>query len=114
MTSMAHIQPWIRSKAFIPWRGIKHALPSPVHEQRMLATIALPDLLHEAELIEILPDKKGRKDITAVYKVKAPMTIKGEPHNAYMVVRETADGRRYYDHRVFKIEKEKSTHQASR
>ena len=114
MTSMAHTQPGRRPNDFIPWKGIKHALPHPVHEGKMLATIALPELLREAELTETLPDRKGREAITAVYIFKAPLTIKGEPYNAHLVVRETADGRRYYDHYVSTIEKEKSTQHSPR
>ena len=106
------------------WQGLKKAAGSYYTINKLLSIRKLPVLLKKAHLVSIDPDRKKRSEIKAIYKFETPVSIKGAQYTAHLVVRETKQGRFYYDHNLIEIrkpdgisgdfsQKRKNTHQPS-
>jgi hypothetical protein len=86
------------SQIMITKAGIDHAFSGKVSRKAALATAQLDRILENGKLVSTEADKAGRGDIRAVHQYDTPVTIAGKPAVIRSVVREHADGRRYYDH----------------
>lgn len=86
------------SQVLIPWQGIKHALTGQVHPVSALVTSKLDALIENGQRVGSFPDRKNRESIKAVHYYETPININGENSTIRIVVRETQDGKRYYDH----------------
>lgn len=86
------------AQVLIPWQGIKHALTGQVHPVSALVTSKLDALIENGQRVGSFPDRKNRESIKAVHYYETPININGENSTIRIVVRETQDGKRYYDH----------------
>lgn len=86
-------------------QGILKALSKREEQSHFDAITALPDLLKKAVLAESHPDKYGTPDIKQVHRFYAPLVIDKKLYRAKLTVKETMDGRRFYDHSLTEIEK---------
>lgn len=87
-----------RQPILIPPSGIKHALSGKVGRDAIAVMAKLDELIAGAVPAHSGPDKLGRPNIKAVHLYDNVASIDGREVPIRMVVRETADGRRYYDH----------------
>jgi hypothetical protein len=81
--------------------GIKHSTTTP-NANKIKAVVAIPRLIENSELVKVEPDKKGRSGIKAVRKYAATLIVKKKEHPVLIVVRETEEGRLFYDHYIDK------------
>ncbi|MBF0488406.1 MAG: hypothetical protein HQK98_09620, partial [Nitrospirae bacterium] len=94
-------------KIDISGKGIDESLSKArtSHSDQIEAIRAIPELLENAVLAETHPDKKGGADIKNIHRFYAPLEIDGKLYRAKLTVRETADGKKFYDHSLTEIEK---------
>lgn len=59
--------------------------------------VALRDILADGQIIETLPDKAGRENVTAIHKIAASVSIAGQTVDLVATVREMRDGTFHYD-----------------
>jgi hypothetical protein len=81
-------------------RGIGHAIDTTKMIPRELAALtALPDALRNAVHVssEANTDQASAADIKAVHTLYAPIDIDGSGHLARITVKETKEGKKYYD-----------------
>lgn len=78
--------------------GIKHALSAGAGKLDALAATDLATLIRTAEFRMSEPDKLGRPEIKAVHKYIGQLQTDEGQFDVGIVVRELADGRKYYDH----------------
>jgi hypothetical protein len=86
------------SSISIGWQGIKHAWRGQLNRISLAAFGKLDDILRTGAHVGPLPDRLGRQNIKGVHYYDAPVFLDGEASVVRAVVREMADGRRYYDH----------------
>ena len=82
-------------------QGIKHGLAN-ANEIEIRLIPALPWMLERAKYAGSEPDKSGRADIKAAHKYITKVRVGEETLTVGIVVRELADGHRYYDHFAIK------------
>jgi hypothetical protein len=82
--------------------GVKHGISGGgVELDQYRAVAGLPSLLHHAVHTASEPDRRNRRNITAVHRLVAPLTIADRKYAAHLVVRENGDGaHRYYHHEL--------------
>jgi hypothetical protein len=83
----------------VAWNGIKHAMNAGLPTwQEAIAALHIENLIENADLLEVRPDKLGRKDpaTTTLYQVEA--NFDGVPNTVTIFVKNHSDGNRYYDH----------------
>ncbi|MBV5273154.1 MAG: hypothetical protein JZU52_05780, partial [Lamprocystis purpurea] len=85
----------------VTWQSVKHALAN-ANDAEMRVFHALPRILKTARYVESVPDKLGRPDIQAVHRYAVKVLLKDEPLTIGVIVRETKDGHRFYDHFIIK------------
>ncbi|MBF0456731.1 MAG: hypothetical protein HQK99_02430 [Nitrospirae bacterium] len=88
-------------------KGIEESLSKSrsAHIDQIEAIRAIPDLIENAVLAETHPDKKGSADIINIHRFYAPIEIDGKLYRAKLTVRESADGKKFYDHSLTELEK---------
>lgn len=89
----------------INWQGLKKSAGSYFSKNKLLSIKKLPSLLTSGILISKEPDKEKRAEIKAIYKFTAPIQIDNCKYETFLVVRETLQGRFYYDHNLSEIKK---------
>ena len=82
--------------------GIKHAIKARTYPNKIKAIYNVVDLLQNAEKYSDSSDKKNRKDITHVWKLKSKTMIDNKEKIVFIILREEKDGKIYYDHEVMK------------
>jgi hypothetical protein len=82
----------------IPWSGIKHTFSGKISEHAAIVATKLDKIIENGKLISKEPDYKERSNIKAVYTYETPVSIAGKHVNINVIVRESLDGRRFYDH----------------
>ncbi|MBB4266288.1 PLxRFG domain-containing protein [Roseospira visakhapatnamensis] len=81
----------------IPLMGVKHTVQG-AQEELLLAATRLPDLIRTAQRMgPPQPDRRGRPEIKAVHHLQGSVRVDGAVRATHIVVRETADGRLFYD-----------------
>lgn len=61
------------------------------------SVVALREILADGQIIETLPDKAGRENVTAIHKIAASVSIAGQTVDLVATVREMTDGTFHYD-----------------
>lgn len=87
----------------IPWSGIKHTFSGRVSANAALVAAKLDKVIEGGIHIKAEPDKAGRNTIKAVHTYETKADVAGEPVTIHVIVRETQDGKRFYDH--YEVEK---------
>jgi len=82
-------------------QGIKHGLAN-ANDIEIRLMPALPRMLERAKYTGSEPDKSGRAEIKAAHKYVTTAKVGEETLTVGIVVRELADGHRYYDHFAIK------------
>ncbi len=77
--------------------GIRHGTRSQ-NPHKLKAVVALPGLLADAEKIAVETDRKGRPEVKAYHRYRSTIDVGGQIHRIGLVVRETQEGKKYYDH----------------
>jgi hypothetical protein len=87
-------------------KGIKEAIEHLMwSNQAAMQTLAgIPDLIREAIPVQSEPDRLGRDEIHQVHTFVAPMEVNGQLQRARMTIRETNMGRKYYGHRLERLD----------
>jgi hypothetical protein len=80
--------------------GIRNA-----HDDHVEAIAGLPQLLQESTLEATRPDRDNNPDIKAIHILRAPIQIGDRVHSVKLTVKETKDGKFFYDHSLTKIER---------
>lgn len=96
----------------VSWQGIKHAVAG-ANDIELRAIHALPDILQSAKLKSSEEDHSGRTDIIAAHRYQATISINGEKLDIGVVVREKADGHKFYDQFVIKQKTPTGTSEAA-
>lgn len=78
-------------------QGVKHGING-ANEPELRLMAALAQLLQIATLDAVQHDSRGREHIKAIYRYRANAVLRGEALAVGIVVRESPDGHRYYDH----------------
>ena len=86
------------SKILIPWQGIKHSFARDVTRNEAAAALKLDEVIRTAKKAYETIDKKSRKSILSVHVYRADIEVEGRRVGINIVIREAADGKRYYDH----------------
>ncbi|MCX5653985.1 MAG: hypothetical protein NTY65_04970 [Planctomycetota bacterium] len=82
----------------ISMEGVRHATShAALTRDQFLVTAAIPDLLQSAVLTGTAADRLGRKEVLAVHTLYAPAEMGDKFYRVKMIVRETRDGRLFYD-----------------
>jgi hypothetical protein len=89
----------------INWQGIKKTSSSYLSENKLLSIKVLPALLKYGILFSKEPDKYERDEIKNIYKFSSLAKIDNCEYDVYLVVRETLQGKFFYDHNLSKIKK---------
>ncbi|MBF0487680.1 MAG: hypothetical protein HQK98_05910 [Nitrospirae bacterium] len=94
-------------KIDITGKGIKESTSKDrlAHIDQIEAIRAIPELLENAVLVETRPDRDNNPDIKNIHRFYAPLELEGKLYRAKLTVRETANGKKYYDHSLKEIEK---------
>jgi hypothetical protein len=97
----------------VSYRGFRHALENgvPTPEKTAMA-LHIEEAIAAAERGETKPDKLGRADPSSVTTYHTDAVIDGQQYGVDIVVRNHADGSRYYDH--FTMEKARQGDKAGR
>jgi hypothetical protein len=75
-------------------------------QDHLEAVVALPKLLQEAKLEGSRPDRAGDPNIKALHVFRQPLSIGDRDYSAKLTVKETNDGRYFYDHSLSQLERE--------
>jgi hypothetical protein len=87
----------------VPSNGIRHTINSARELEHLKAVAALPDLIRNAVKVDTRADYRGRPDIRNVHTLYAPLDIGGKSYISKIVVNETKDGHKFYDHQASEI-----------
>ena len=82
--------------------GISHAIYAKTYPEKIEMIYNAIELIKNSTLYAIEKDKKGRPDIKAVYKFVSNWTYDKKDFFVYIYVRETKQGKFYYDHGIIK------------
>jgi hypothetical protein len=69
----------------------------------------LPDLLRGATLAETKPDRANDPNIKAIHLFSSPVEVNGQRFSAKITVKETRQGKRFYDHSLLEPESSAGT-----
>lgn len=86
------------SEILIPWSGIKHGLSGRVSPNAALVSSKLDEVVESGRHVRTEADNRGRRNVREIRFYETPVRIAGEDTMIRVVVRETLDGKRYYDH----------------
>lgn len=90
----------------IPRSGIKKTVSHKTQEGKegdhALSTLALPDMLRGAHYISSESDKRGRAEIKAIHTYESSVSVGDRDYDVTLKVRETQEGKRFYDHMLAK------------
>ncbi|MEO5358187.1 MAG: PBECR2 nuclease fold domain-containing protein [Nitrospirae bacterium YQR-1] len=85
--------------------GIEKALSGERSLEHIEAIRAIPELLENAVLHESRADRYSDPNIKSIHRFYAPLEISGKLYRAKLTVKETNEGKRFYDHSLTEIEK---------
>jgi len=97
------------SDILVPWRAIKKATQNQASRNTLLATAQIDQLIEKGMPAGSIPDAAGRADVKAYHYYDAAVVIDGSDTEIRVVVRETRDGKRLYDHYEMKGEASPAT-----
>ena len=80
----------------INWQGMKKAT-SGGHDGLLKLVPAIPDMLEQGRYLGSAKDVKGRRSIKAYHMFESGAELAGTPHRTILFVRETQDGKVFYD-----------------
>ncbi len=83
-------------------QGVKHAVSNKTNPLKIALIYDAEKLIKESKVIEIKPDRKKRKDIKRIIRLKALWEYNNVTYNAFIIVREGHNGHIYYDHIAIK------------
>jgi hypothetical protein len=83
-------------------QGVKHSISSGINDAKITFVYELPKILKRSILISVEKDRKGRVQITTVYKLFVNWFYKGNEYFVYIVIRKGINGVIYYDHVTIK------------
>lgn len=89
------------SLILIPRKSVKGALSHGAGPEKIQAVAALPGMLEHAVPVGSESSYSGRREVRHYYAAK--FSLAGKEYVAGLVVREDANGRRFYDHELSKI-----------
>jgi hypothetical protein len=78
-------------------RGLGKLSSGAKGEDLVRAIPAIPEMLQKGKLLGSEPDRLGRGDIKAVHRLTSAVEIGGKRIDTVLIVRETKDGRFFYD-----------------
>jgi hypothetical protein len=81
----------------INWQGLRKATSGDRQETLLKLVPAIPDMLEQGRYLGIEKDRRGRPDIKAYHLFDSGAELAGTPHRTILFVRETIDGRFFYD-----------------
>ena len=82
--------------------GVNHAIYAKTYDEKIKMIYDAQLLLKNSKLYSIEKDKKNRPDVKAIYKFVSNWNDTKKIHIVYIVVRETKQGKFYYDHGIIK------------
>ncbi|MBF0458712.1 MAG: hypothetical protein HQK99_12555 [Nitrospirae bacterium] len=98
-------------KIDITKKGIDKALskerPAPLDHIETVR--AIPELIENAVKVETRPDRDNDPHIKNIHIFYAPIEVDGKLYRAKLTIKESADGKKYYDHSLTEIEKPTGT-----
>ena len=81
----------------INWQGMKKATSGPHQEALLKLVPAIPDMLERGRYLGSSKDSAGRQTIKAYHMFESGAELAGTPHQTILFVRETDDGKFFYD-----------------
>lgn len=85
-------------------KGIEKAVSKRTAQEHFDTIKALPELLKNAILAESHSDREGNPDIRQVHRFYAPLALGEKLYRVKLTVKETKEGRKFYDHSLTEIE----------
>lgn len=82
------------------WQGVKRTIYKRAPKIRLYTVPYIPELIEKGLLTTVETDRKDRKDIKRVLKFEVLARINDKLYSIWIVVRETASGRLYYQHTI--------------
>jgi Large polyvalent protein-associated domain 3 len=81
----------------INWQGLKKATSGNRQDTLLKLVPAIPDMLEKGRYLGAEKDFGGRRGIKAYHVFESGAALAGTPHRTFLFVRETHDGRLFYD-----------------
>ena len=78
--------------------GIEKVTSGRAERAKLLAVVAIPDMIRHATYVGAVEDRKKRRNIHAFHYYDVPVQVGDESYNARMTVMETNEGKLYYYH----------------
>ncbi len=82
--------------------GIDHLIFAKTYDQKIKMIYSAVELIKRSRLFAIEKDKRERKDTKAILKFVSIWQDEGHEYFVYIIVRETVQGKYYYDHNIIK------------
>lgn len=87
-------------KIILRWRGIKRAVNKRSPKYKIYTIPYVPEFIEKGLLTEVETDRKKRPDIKRILKLESLAEIDKKLYSVVLVIRETSEGKLYYDHTV--------------
>lgn len=84
-------------------RGIKKVTSGRAERAKILAVVAIPDMIRHASYLGQAPDEKGRRNVKAFHYYEVPVQIGEESFAARLTIMETNEGKLYYYHALTEL-----------
>lgn len=88
----------LESPVSISSSGIKHGLHKYKEREKTRIVPMLPELMRTGSVVSVEPDRYGRVDIKSVYRIESDLILDDKKRRAVIIVRDTNEGLKYYDH----------------
>lgn len=82
--------------------GLNHSIYAKTYDEKIEMIYSAVKLIEQSTLCGIEKDKRGRIEIKAIYKLVSNWKCNGKEYFVYIIVRETRQGKFYYDHGIIK------------
>jgi len=94
----------LKGKKYIEFNkaGIDHLIFAKTYDLKIKLIYSAINLIEKSTLFSIEKDKKGRANIKAIYKFVSTWENEEKQYFVYIIVRETTQGKFYYDHGIIK------------
>ncbi len=84
--------------------GIDEVLSHASKIDHCLSIMVIPKILEQSKLLSVEPDKNGNENVKAIYRMRCLLEIGQKHYVVESVIKETVEGKKYYDHHLIKKE----------
>ncbi|WP_121667285.1 zincin-like metallopeptidase domain-containing protein [Mesonia aquimarina] len=105
LTGKTYFHDEIKETVHFKNSGIYHAIRSKRNQLKIQLIFKAMEMLKNSTFIKFEEDKKGRKEIAGVYRMKSFTVIEKVPYEVILTLRKGENGTVYYDHKATKIKK---------